>query len=79
MKAIEPTTMVGEAVVFAKDHATHDPLPARKTEDGLVITEWVLTPEERWRISTGENIQLTIATFNQDLQPVKLEVTSEAT
>lgn len=77
MEPVEPTTLVGDPIVFAKDQPEYRPLPARKTSEGKVITEWQLTDEERWRIAHGENIRLTMLTFNLPLQPVLLEVTSE--
>lgn len=77
MIPIEPTTLIGDPVVYAKDQYEYSPLPARKTEEGRVITEWSLTDEERRRIAHGENIRLTLLTFNRPLQPIILEVTSE--
>lgn len=77
MTPVEPTTLVGDPVVYAKDQPQYESLPARRTADGRVITEWMLTDEERWRISHGENIRLTVLTFNGPLQPVILAVTSE--
>lgn len=77
MIPVEPTTHTGNPVVYAKDQPQYLSLPARKTDGGDVITEWSLTDDERDRIACGENIRLTICTFHQPLQPVKLEVTSE--
>ena len=77
MTPVEPTTLIGNPVVYAKDQPEYIPLPARKTDDGSVITEWTLTEEERDRIARGENIRLTLLTFNQPLQPIRLEITSE--
>ena len=77
MTPVEPTTDKGQPVVFAKDQPQYLPLPARRTDDGRVITEWSLTEEERDRIARGENIRLTLLTFNQPLQPIVLEITSE--
>jgi len=77
MTPVTPTTGVGSPVVYAEDQPEYIPLPARKTDDGRVITEWSLTEEERLRIAHGENIRLTLLTFNQPLQPVLIEVTAE--
>jgi len=78
MVPVEPTTGIGSPVIYAKDQPEYLPLPARKTVDGDVITEWSLTEEERDRVARGENIRLTLLTFNLPLQPIRLEITSEA-
>lgn len=77
MTPVEPTTGIGRPVIYAKDQPEYIPLPARKTADGRVITEWTLTEEERQRVALGENVRVTLLTFNQPLQPVMLEITSE--
>jgi hypothetical protein len=64
-------------VVFAKDQPQYLPLPALVFEDGKILTEWTLTEEERQRLIRGEALRLWVWTFNQPLQPVMLEVTSE--
>ena len=60
------------AVIKAKDH--YQPLPSLHTPSGRVITRWVLTDEERAQILRGSDVYLTIHTFNQPLQPVRLSV-----
>jgi hypothetical protein len=64
-------------VEFAKDQPQYQTLPALIYRDGVVMTEWVLTEDERLAILSGENIRLWISTFGKPLQPVHLEVTSE--
>ncbi len=66
-------------IVFAKDQPQYQPLPALIFTDGKVLTEWQPTEDERARIAAGENIRLWVWTFNQPLQPVRLEVTSQET
>jgi hypothetical protein len=63
--------------VFAKDQPQYFLLPALIFEDGKILTEWTLTEEERQRLIRGEALRLWVWTFNQPLQPVMLEVTSE--
>lgn len=77
MTPVAPTTLAGTPVVFAEDQPQYQPLPARRTKDGRVITEWELTEAERLRIAHGENVRLTILTFNDPLQPVLVEITCE--
>lgn len=64
-------------VVYAKNQPEYIPLPVIKYPDGLLLTEWKLTEEEREAIIRGENIKLWIWTFNNPLQPIALEVTKE--
>lgn len=64
-------------VVLAKDQPEYNPLPALIFADGVVMTEWELTEEERLRLVRGERLRLWIWTFGQPLQPVALEVTKD--
>lgn len=80
MKPIEPIECPMDdehnfvRVVFAENQPQYQPLPAIKTMDGRVITEWELTAEELAQIMESGRLRLTILTFGQPLQPVKLEV-----
>ena len=76
MEAICPTCMEGRGIILAKDQPQYQPLPAKVTADGRVITEWQLTEAERNLIARGENIRLHVLTFGAPLQPVRLEVTT---
>lgn len=64
-------------VIFAKDQPQYDELPALLYQNGNVLIEMELSEEERERITRGENIRLWVATHNQPLQPLHLEVTNE--
>jgi hypothetical protein len=48
---------------------TYRPLPSVHLPDGKVITRWSPTPEERRRILEGEDVYLTVLTFNKPIQP----------
>lgn len=70
---MKPVEFPGVNVVFAKDQPEYMPLPAMKIPNdpqGLIIT----TPEELERIKETGTIHLSVATFNQPLQPVLLTV-----
>jgi hypothetical protein len=69
--ADEPCTVA----LIAKDQPEYIPLPALVFPDGKIMTEWVLTEEERQRIADGENVRLWVWTFGHPLQPVCLMVT----
>jgi hypothetical protein len=78
MDAVEQFPVDGaQSVTFAKDQPEYLPLPALVYPDGVVLTEWRLTEDERQRIARGENLRLWIWTAGRPLQPVALEVTDE--
>lgn len=64
-------------VVFAKYQPEYMPLPAMEIPNdpqGLIITKWQLSPEELERMKETGTIHLSVAMFNQPLQPVLLTV-----
>lgn len=60
-------------VTFAANQPEYIPLPAWKGDDGHVVTRWKLTWRERIRILLRGDLWLSVLTFNQPLQPVKLD------
>lgn len=62
-----------QETVFAKDQPEYLPLPAFRDIHGTVVTRWHMGWRERWKILCSGNVWLTIMTFNQKLQPVKIE------
>lgn len=63
-------------VVYAKDQPEYRPLPVLKNKAGVVMSRWKLTEEEREAIEAGADILLSVCTFNQPLQPVRIEIAS---
>jgi len=64
-------------VTFAKDQPEYEPLPAYKKPDdpqGLVVVKFELSPEEMGAIFESGTIYLSMLTFNQPLQPIRLSV-----
>lgn len=59
-------------VTYAKDQPQYLPLPAHRSEDGCVTTCWQLTWRERFKVLFGGNLFLSLLTFNQPLQPIKI-------
>ena len=59
---------------FAKDQPEYITLPSHRSPDGRVVTRWRLTFMERLRILLTGDLWLSLLTFNQPLQPVKLDV-----
>lgn len=60
--------------VFAKDQPQYRPLPVHRTPDGVLLSRWKLTDQEREAIAHGADLFLMNWTFNQPLQPVRIEV-----
>lgn len=73
MTPISPAIPGMPEVVYAKDQPEYLPLPAYRTGDGTVVTRWRLSWSERIRVLLGGSVWLTILTFNNPLQPVKLD------
>lgn len=75
MNPVEPSPPPEGAtlVVFAKDQPQYLPLPAYRTPDGVVLTEWEPTAEELQRILLGGRVRIWIYTFGRPLQPIRVE------
>lgn len=67
-----PTNISGKNCVYAKDQPEYLPLPARRDEAGMVTSCWKLTWKERLKLLLMGKIFLTVMTFNQPLQPIRL-------
>lgn len=77
MRAVPPPETEGyERLVFAKDQPEYNPLPAlrRQSVRGEVLTTWELTAEELCALMDGGRVVLHVWTFNNPLQPLRLEV-----
>lgn len=77
MQPISPVLgaeFIANEIVYAKDQPEYNPLPVLRNEGGVVLSRWKLTDSEREAIMGGADIFLSIWTFNQPLQPVRLEV-----
>lgn len=65
----------GHSIIYGQDQPDdYDPLQAIVNSSGEVITEWEFTAEELTRIMLGGKLKLTIHTFNQPLQPIRLDI-----
>lgn len=60
-----------ESAVFARDQKEYHPLPAN-TNGTYVETKWELTEDERADIFVNGQIWLTIKTFGEPLQPIRM-------
>ncbi|MCE5184560.1 MAG: hypothetical protein LLF76_00345 [Planctomycetaceae bacterium] len=73
---MKPIDFEGSNCVYAKDQPKYIPLPVCKVPgpEGEVISVWKPTDEERKQIAEGANIALSMWTFNQPLQPIRMFV-----
>lgn len=69
----------GTEVIYAEDQPEYIQLPAIRFPgtEGLVVTRWTFTNEERDAIDAGADLFLGTMTFNQPLQPLILSVGPE--
>src|SRR5207237_1292972 len=77
MTAVSPVVpglgLDGTEVKFAKDQPQYRVLPALKLADGTVITRWRCSWRDRWRLLWRGDLWLSVLTFQQPLQPVRLD------
>ncbi len=81
MNAVTPAEIPHTiAVVYAEDQAEYTPLPVRRNDAGEVTSEWEPDAAEMSRLletwaSTGKiRVRITLLTFNNPLQPMRVEV-----
>jgi len=71
---MKPINFKQAGVIFAKNQPEYMPLPAYKGDDGKVISCWKMGFKERLKIFLTGRIWLTLLTFNNPLQPQRLDV-----
>jgi len=60
--------------VYAENQPQYLPLPSHKTSDGVVTSCWRLSIKERLWVLFSGRIFLQVLTFNNPLQPLKMNV-----
>jgi hypothetical protein len=72
---MKPVKFKSQNIVMGENQSEYLPLPAHRSEDGIVTSCWELDDEEIAAIIKSKRIRLEQHTFNQSaLQPVKLSV-----
>lgn len=66
---MRPIEFPEQNCVYAKDQPEYQPLPAHKTDDGMVVSCWALTWRERLQVLFSGKVWWSVLTFNQRLQP----------
>lgn len=72
---MSPVKVSESNVIYAGNQPQYLPLPAYRSEDGLVITCWELSFKERIKLLLSGKLFLAILTFNNPLQPLKFGFT----
>ena len=75
MKPVEIEEAEGtRKVLLAKNQPQYGSLPALVYPDGVVLSRWQPTFDERRAIADGANVDLWVWTFGRPHQPVNLQV-----
>lgn len=61
-------------VIFAEDQKEYNPLPAHKSDQGIVTSCWKMTWKERVKVFFVGKVYLQLFTFNSPLQPQRIVV-----
>lgn len=61
-------------IVYAEDQPQYHPLPTVRTPGGTLVTRWTPTDAEKAAIIRGEDVYVTVMTFNQPLQPLRVTI-----
>ncbi len=69
---IDPDIQELDYVVYAKDQPQYIPLPVRRSSDGEVVSCWKLNWKSRLAVLFGAKLYLTLLTFNNPLQPIRV-------
>lgn len=69
MSPVVPTADSAE-VVYAQNQPPYQPLPCLRTVDGMILTRWSLSEDEKQQVCEQGYIYLSVQTFNSPLQPL---------
>ena len=71
---MKPIRFKGCNATYAEHQPQYVPLPCVKDSEGLVTTVWEGTVIERIKFLISGKVKLFVMTFNQPLQPLKMEI-----
>lgn len=70
MYSIDPGEEYGIQRVYGSQQTdTYEPMYSRVTPEGVSVTRWRFSEEERRLISEGKDLIITIQTFSTPMQP----------
>jgi len=64
-----PISFPQQTLVFAEGQSEYQPLPAYRTDDGIVVSCWKLSWWELLRLALTRKIWMMQLTFNSPVQP----------
>jgi hypothetical protein len=71
-----PIPFIEANCIYAKTQRKYLPLPAYRQEDGTVTTCWKMGFLERLEVLLSGRVWLSVSTFNQPLQPLRMMIRS---
>lgn len=74
MRAVSPVIPQADEneAVFAEDSFVYQPLPSIKRDDGVVLTRWLLSDDERKQVAEQGYLYVALITRDGTIQPLKL-------
>ena len=69
---MKPIPFNGQNVVYAENQKEYEPLPAHRSEDGVVTSCWELDDEDIAHIIKERKLFVQQMTFNSPLQPINI-------
>lgn len=77
MRAVSPVIPQADEPesTFAKDSPIYQPLPSLVREDGVVLTRWLLSEDERGLVAQQGFLYVALVTKDGTIQPLKLTAT----
>jgi hypothetical protein len=73
---MKPIEFKQQNVTYTDRQKIYLPLPAHETKDGIVISCWYMSFFERVKILFTGRLYVSIITFNKQIQPIRLQVSS---
>lgn len=74
MIPIDPEIESLRLVTYAENQPEYQPLPARVDGNGVIVTCWKLTWRERLTALFRGTFFLTVMTFRNPLQPIRMSI-----
>lgn len=77
MRAVSPVIPEADEheSIFAENSPVYQSLPSIRREDNLVLTRWLLSPEERKQVAEQGYLYVALITLDGTIQPLKLTAT----
>ena len=74
MRAVSPVIPQADEKesVFAEESPVYQPLPSIRREDNLVLTRWLLSPDECRQVAEQGYLYVALITLDGVIQPLKL-------